>query len=276
MQSTQAFPPYEEEIRVLKKKRRTVYFLTVLAFLALFLFLTPVSIYVMEEPVFVREGAPIPVLIILALLILFLSVFSTAVVSNVLITSLETECDPEKHMALNARFTKPKAMTANYAVDLLYLGRFEEAITYAAQMALSPDVNQSALGLYHRARAEFFLGRYDSLASTHAAFVARLSGQSRIKPRMQEEYQKMNRVLELLRAIGEKDTERIRALRPTIETKNGDTVASHVFLCYVLGLASLALSDTEEAIYRLKTVTDRGSKTVFAKLAEKQLSALRH
>ena len=276
MQSTKTFSPYEEEIRALRKKRRAIRLLTVLALLALFLFLTPVSIYVMEEPVFIREGLPIPVLIILALLILFLSLLSTAVVSNVLINSLETECDPEKHMALNARFTKPKAMTANYAVDLLYLGRFEEAITYAAQMALSPDVNQSALGLYHRARAEFFLGRYDSLAASHAAFVARLSGQSRIKPRMQEEYQKMNRVLELLRAIGEKDTEKIRALRPTVKTNNGDTVAAHIFLCYVLGLASLALSDKEEAVYRLKTVTDRASKTVFATLAEEQLSALRH
>ena len=129
-------------------------------------------------------------------------------------------------------------------------------------------------GLFHQARGEFFLGDYDAFRATAEAYESRLSGCQGLSPKVIERLERIRTVLELMRAVSERDTEKITGLQGALTAWKA-SVATEGFVNYLKGVCAYMTNNKEEAVYRFMLVKDACAKTVFAQLSEEYLALLR-
>ncbi len=264
---------YGDLIAKIKKKRNWIIALTIVAVLLILLFGFPMHIEVLGVAIVSYEGLPTAVTVLLILLCCAVEIVAYAAVSLPLYTSMDQECDPEKHFILNMHLNKPKYLDSIYSTDYLYLGAYEESKKYAQIMIQKPNVHMVLVGLFNYARCEFFLGNYDSFRQTATQYEGVLSGSEKLKPKTKVVYEKMHKVLDLMSAIAGEDREKIKELKESVAPWN-NSKATEGFLHYLRGLSAYKLDEREEAVYRFKTVEENCSKTVFARLSKHYLSLL--
>ncbi len=265
---------YNELIRKIQRKRKWVIALTIVSVLLVLLFTTPTQLEIMGEKIIDYKGLHPVCIVLLVLVCFFIELIAYAIVSLPLNTSMDQECDPEKHLVLNTHLNKQKNIDHIYSVDYLYLGKYEESIKYSEKMIQNSNEQMVLIGLFNQARCEFFWGNYESFKQTAGQYALRLSNSQKIKPKVKLAYQKINNILNLMSAISENDVEKINALRSTIEVWN-TSKATEGFVNYIRGIAAHKADDKEEAIYRFKLVKENCSKTVLAGLSEEYLSLLK-
>lgn len=265
---------YSDLIAKIQRKRKWVIALTIIAVVLVVLFTTPMKIEVMGDAVVDYKGLHPVLTVLLVLVCFFVEAIVYAVVSLPLNTSMEQECDPEKHIILNMRLNKQKNIDHIYAADYLYLGNYSESLKYSGKMIKSSNEQMVLAGLFNRARCEFLLGDYECFCQTADEFESRLSSPLKLNSKIIITYQKINDVLKLMRAISENDVEKINELRGNIDVGNASR-AVEGYLNYIRGVAAYKVEDREEAIYRFKSVRENCFKTVFAKLSDEYLSLLK-
>lgn len=264
---------YTGLIRKIRRRRKWVIALTLIAVFAVIAFGFPAQLEIMGETILDSKGWHPALIILLILLILFVEFIVYAAVSIPAAIALDQECDPEKHLVLNTALTKPNQLDPLLAADYLYLGKYPEALMYAERMAASKNETTSLSGLFCKARCEFLLGNDESFRQTSEEFRERLSGNAKRKPKTQATLLKMEQVLELLRAISDNDTEKIKDLRTSIQCWD-KSKATEGFVHYLKGLAAYKTGDRKQAIYRFMTVTENYPKIIFAKYSEEYLSGI--
>ncbi len=265
---------YSDLIAKIQRKRNRIIVLTIVAVLLVLLFTTPIQLEIMEETIIDYKGLHPVLIVILVLLCFFVEIVAYAMVSLPLNTSMDQECDPEKHLVLNMHLNKQKNIDHIYAVDYLYLGNYEESIKYAEKMVQSPKEQMALVGLFHQARCEFLLGNYDSFRQIAAQYESKFLSSQKIKPKIKIVYQKINNILNLMCAISDNDAEKINEIRNNVEIWN-TSKATEGFVNYIRGIAAYKADDKEEAIYRFKLVKENCSKTVLGGLSEEYLSLLK-
>lgn len=265
---------YVALIEKIQKRRKWVVALTVIAIILIVLFASPSKIQVMGETVKESQGLHPVFIVILILLCFSFELIAYALVSMPLSTSMDVECDPEKQLILNKHLNKQKNIDHVYAKDYFYLGNYAEALKYADKMIQSPNEQTVLVGLFNRARCEFFTEDYEAVQQTAAQYQSKLSSCQKIKPKIKLTYQKVGHVLDLMCAISENDVEGMNALRGAIEAWN-TLKATEGFLNYLKGLAAYKANDSEEAIYRFKAVQEACSKTVLCELSDHYIQSLR-
>lgn len=264
---------YDDLIKKIQRKRKVVIVLTIIAVLMTFFACSPTYIVILGETVIDYKGIN-PVITVLLVLVLFLCrVVANAVVSMPMITSMDIECDPEKHLTLNAVLNNQKNRDDIYAVDFFYMGNFEAALDYANKMVASNKPPIRIIGLFNKARCEFFLGEFDSLKLTVKQYETGLYNMKKINKKSKDVYEKMQKSMNLLIAIADEDKEKIALFRD-IEVWN-NSKATQGYIHYLKGLAAYTTKDKQEAIYRFMSVKEICEKTVLAKLAEQYLSSLK-
>ena len=264
---------YDDLIKKIQRKRSVVLTLTIIALLMAFFACSPTYIVILGETVVDYEGIH-PVISVLLVLVLFIcGVVADAVVSMPMTTSLDIECDPEKHLTLNAALNNQKNRYDIYAVDFFYMGNFEEALNYANKMVASNKSSIKMIGLFNKARCEFFLGEFDSLKLTVEQYETALHNMKKMNQKSKDEYEKILKTMNLLIAIADEDKEKIGLFRD-IEVWN-NSKATEGYIHYLKGLAAYTTRDKLEAIYRFMSVKENCGKTVLAKLAEQYLSNLK-
>lgn len=128
------------------------------------------------------------------------------------------------------------------------------------------------IGLFNKARCEFFLEDIHSFKSTTEQYRSAISNIKTNQKDMQA-FIKMQEVLELLVAVSDKDEEKIIALKNLKPWNNGKPTEG--FVNYVQGLAAMVIDDKEEAIYRFKSTNEICPKTILFELSNENLSKLR-
>lgn len=129
---------YDALIKKIRRKRKAVIVLTIIAVLIAIIFCTPTHLVILDETIIDYEGLHPVITTLIVLAIFFCEMIAYAFVSAPLTTSMDIECDPEKHLILNTALNKQKNKDHIYAVDFLYMGNFEAALGYANNM-LSDD-----------------------------------------------------------------------------------------------------------------------------------------
>lgn len=265
---------YSDLITKIQKKRKWVIALTIVAVLLVILLTSPIKLEVMGETVVDYKGLHPVLTILLVFLCFFIEIVAYAMVSLPLNTSMDQECDPEKHLILNSSLNKQKNIDYVYSVDHLYLGNYTESIKYAEKMIASANEPMVMVGLFNKARCEFLAADYDTFTQTASQYSNTLSKCRKIKPRAMVEYQKISRVIDLMLAVSKDDLDTINKIRSNIEVWNASK-ATGGFVSYIKGIAAYKANDKEEAIYRLKAVEEHCSKTILARLAAEHLDLLK-
>ncbi len=262
---------YAPLIKKIKKKKTVITVLAILSALLTLLLCSPMKIIVLNEVILDRPGNFTAMSWIL-ILILCLTFVTLAVVLNPMTASMITECDPEKHLFLNAALNKSKNLEEIYAMDHFYLGNFAIALSFANKMVQSPKQRIVCVGLFHKARCEFFLKDISALKATTEQYRLTMS-HLKLNKKMQQAFLQMQAVLDLLVAIGENDRQTV-AHRIDIAPWN-TCKPTQGLIHYVRGLAATVLQDKEEAIYRFKSAKEICEKTVLSSLADENLANLR-
>lgn len=264
---------YDTLIKKIQRKRSVVITLTIIAVLMTFFACSPAYLSILGKTVIDYKGIN-PVITVLLVLVLFLcGVVANAVVSMPMITSMDIECDPEKHITLNTVLNDQNNKDHIYAVDFFYMGKFEAALNYANKMVASNKSTMKMIGLFNKARCEYFLGDFDSLKLTVKQYETALYNMKKMNQKSKDEYKKIQKTMNLLIAIADDDKEKIDLFRD-IEVWN-NSKAAQGYIHYLKGVAAYITKDNLEAIYRFMSVKENCEKTVLAKLAEQYLSNLK-
>ncbi len=263
---------YDALIKKIQRKRKVVIVLTIIAVLITITVCSPMYISFLDKTVMQYEGINPSITVFLVLLILFFELIAYVFVSTPLTTSMDIECDPQKHLILNTVLNKQKNKDAIYAVDFFYMGDFDTALYHANKMVAGNKPVMMIIGFFNKARCEFFLGDFDSLKVTVEQYENALCKIKRINQRSRDAYKKIQKTMYLLIAIAENDEEKISAFC-NVEVWN-NSKATQGYINYLKGIAAYNLNDKKEAIYRLMHVKENCEKTVFAQLAEQYLSNL--
>lgn len=265
---------YSDLIAIIQKRRKWVIGLTIAAVLLVLLLTSPMQLEIMGESIIDYKGLHPVFIVLLVLLCFFVESIVYAMVSFPLYASMDQECDPEKHLVLNTHLNKQKNKDHIYAVDHWYLGNYQEALKYAEKMTKSSNEQMVLCGLFNKARCEFSLDNYDAFRFTVAEYESKLVNSQKLKPKVKIVYQKINTILHLMLAIAEDNTDKINALRNTVENWS-TSKATEGFVNYIKGISAYKENDKEEAVYRFKLVKENCSKTVIATLSDEYLALLK-
>lgn len=260
---------YSALIKSIRKKRKIVGVLTVIAVIITAVAASPGSITVPGKTVTFQGMNPV-LTVLLILLILFCALIAYAAVSLPLTNSLNTECDPQKHLALNTMLNTTKHPEQILVTDYTYLGDFETALKYADMLTKSGKPVTVLSGLFNKARCEFFLGDFEALKQTVSDYEALSVSVQKLSPKKRVMFDKIGRALRLSAAIADEDKEKISEFRG-IENWSVSK-ATQGYINYLEGVAAYYSGDKNEAVYRLMRVKDECSKTVFASMADEYLS----
>ncbi len=264
---------YDDLIKKIQRKRKIIIVLTIIAVLITITACSPIYIGFLDKTVIDYKGINPVITVLLVLLIFFFELIAYTFVSTPLTTSMDIECDPEKHLILNTVLNKQKNKDHIYAVDFIYMGNFEAALNYANKMVANNKPLMMIIGLFNKARCEFFLGDFDSLKLTVKQYENALHNMKKINQKSKAVYNKIQRTMNLLIAIADKDKEKIGVFRD-IEVWN-NSKATKGYIHYLKGVSAYIMADNEEAIYRFMSVKENCEKTVFSQMAEQYLSNLK-
>ena len=110
---------YNTLIKKIRRNRRLVILFTLIAIIATVILASPMEWIAGDEVILARKGLPTVVIVLLVLFWLIVELFAYAAVSLPLTASLDEECDPEKHLilnaALNSNSSSPEEKTVSQA-----------------------------------------------------------------------------------------------------------------------------------------------------------------
>lgn len=259
---------YAAVIRKIKTKRRIVLAILIIVAVVILIFGSPLYINIGE--VFIdRQGLPVGVVILLALLAAIFSIIAISFIMYPVVSAMDVECDPEKHLVLNAALNRQKIMDNIYAVDYFYLGDFPASLACAERMTASTNPEMAKAGLFNLARCHFFMGNSEALGFAADSYEKLLVNGKSTKP----EFLKLWSAISLMMALNKKDMTAIENLKK-IEPWN-KSKATEGFVNYLLGVAAFELGETQEAIYRFGAVKEFCSKTVLGELSQEYLEKLK-
>lgn len=268
MSKISQFNDYDTLIVRIQRKRKIITVLTIIILLITILACSPSRTQILDTVIDYKGVHPvITALIVLA--ILFFALLAYSFVSSPLITSMDIECDPKKHLMLNDVLNTEKNLDHIYAVDYIYLGRFQEALDYSNKMIAINKPNRLLEGLFNKARCEFFLGDFDSLKATVMQYENTLNNMNKLNRRSKDAYKKIQKCMDLLVAIADEDEEKITALSDLEPWYNSKATQGYVY--YLKGVAAYILKDKNEAVYRFMYLKENCDKTVLPQLAEQYL-----
>lgn len=264
---------YEILIKKIRRKKKIVRISTIIALLITLAFCLPIYIYILGKTYIDYSGVHPIITVFLVLFILFCALIAYAFVMAPVTGALDIECDPQKHFILSTEFLNPKQLDSIYAADYIYMGNFIVALNYANKMIANNKSSVRIIGLFNKARCEFFLDDFESLKLTVKQYETALSDLKKVNKKTKLLYEKIQKAMNLSVAIADKDIEKIHIYRD-VEVWN-NSKATQGYINYLKGLAAYITQDKEEAIYRFMAVKEQCEKTIFSKMAEQYLSDLK-
>lgn len=260
---------YDALIKKIQRKRKFVIVLTIIAMLIALAVCQPIHIETFNKVIVDYKGINPIFATLIILFILFCELVAYELVSTPLTTSMDLECNPQKHLTLNVVLNKQKNIDHIYATDFIYMGNFEAALNYANKMIASDKPAMMITGLFNKARCEFFLGDFNSLKTTVKQYESALNNMKKLNQKAKDAYNKILKTMNLIVAISEENKEAISNFSG-IEVWN-NSKATQGYINYLKGIAAYMAEDKKEAIYRFMSVKENCEKTVFAEKSQQYL-----
>lgn len=263
---------YDDLIKKIKHKRDIVSILSIITILVTIAVCSPFHLVILNQTIIDYKGINPIITVLLVLLFFVIGIFANVLVSAPIFTSLDQECDPQKNLVLNATLSMQKNTDSIYAVDLIYMGKFEEALYYADRMIASNRSEEAITGLFNKARCEFFMGDYDSLKQTVKQYEDAVNTLKKVSQKTKDVNNKILKTMHLLVAIAEEDKESI-LIYSDIEKWNNSKVTEG-YINYLKGIVAYISDNKFEAIYRFMYVKENCEKTVLSEKSQEYLSKL--
>ncbi len=264
---------YDALIKKIKTKRIAINILFIfIALIALFL-CSPNELVVLDEVILSYDGVNPVATVFIVLFILFCYIIAMAFALSPMTASMITECEPEKHLALNSALNKAKNLDDILTMDYFYLGDFKTALSYSYLQCQKKKSATVCTGLFNKARCQFFIKDFELLKATTEQFKNEITT-AKANKKLNGIYKKMLNVLNLMVAIAENNKKKITELKE-IESWN-NCKPTQGFINYLKGLAAYTTDDNQEAIYRFKSAKETLEKTVFFQLSEEYLLKLKN
>ncbi|MBQ4155575.1 MAG: hypothetical protein IJD90_02080 [Clostridia bacterium] len=262
---------FNKIIKKIKRNRKIVIALSIVAVIIVFNLCGPTHLSILDKTIIDYKGVSPIIAVLLFALVLFVEAIAYALVSSPLTTSLEVECDPEKHLFLNSSLENQNKDQI-YAVDFIYMGNFEVALNYANKMVESKKTSMILSGLFNKARCEFFMGEYESLKLTVQQYENVFNNMKKPNQKVKETFEKILKIMNLMVAISCENKEEISDVSNITVWNN--LKVTQGFVDYLKGVSAYLIDNEKEAVYRFMSVKENCEKTVFAKLAEEYLLKL--
>ena len=266
---------YNKTISRIKHLRAAIVALATLLLILFFVLSIPLYIENDKGVAFAYEGMPVAVSAMLSAFVIVGAVLLYSLVSIPLATSLDIECDPQKYLELHLAIDSAKRIDARCMDGYFYLGDFSKSLECAKKVVNSNKEYRLLIGLFNKARAEFFLDDIDSFKATAKRYKAVLHNTASIVDKSNFMYLRMEDSLDMMTAISDRDKEYISKNYKSLKDWN-NSKADEGFVNYVKGCAARIAEDNDEAIYRLMAVKDKCEKTVLYSLAQAQLDILKN
>ncbi len=258
---------YKPLINKIRRKRRLVTFIAFAVLFVIIFICSPASFVVFDKTVFSSDGVSTGVTIALILLVMFIELIAHGAVLMPLTSSMDNECDPEKYIALNDALGKGKNKAHALCVGYFYTGNFSVSLDYIKEIVNQNNISAKTLGLFYKARCQFFAGDYDSFRVTVGEYKNCYSHQN---DKAKKSNEKTHKTVCLLVALCDNNTQKIDEYRKEIEPWN-NSKATKGYIDFLKGLAANKLGDKEESTYRFMSVKENCPKTFLAERAEKYL-----
>lgn len=263
---------YDALIKKIRRKRAVVIALSIVAAIVLLAVCSPTYLEILEEPVIDYKGVHPVITILLFILLFVVALFAHAAVLTPLTTSMDQECNPQKHIILNDVLNPQKNKDYIYTVDYLYFGEFDHALFYANKMIEDKRPAMRLSGLFNKARCEFFTGDFEALKQTAEQYDSEFKKLDKLSQKAQSQFEKIQKSINLMLALSQNDTEKISALSK-VECWN-KSKATQGFIDYLKGVSAYNLGEYKEAVYRFMHVKENCEKTFLAPLSEQYLSKI--
>ncbi len=263
---------YAAIIKQIRKKQKKVVTLGVIAVLVALAIGSPLHITTADNVIVDSQGATALSTILNIIFILIWEFLAYLAAMAPINASMDVECDPKKNLALTSALNRSKYYDTVCTTDFTFMGDFETALRYSNRLITNKKPLMRLNGLFCKARCEFFLQDFEALKNTVAEHDQLLST-IKAKPALVAAVNKRGQTLHLLLALVEGDKEKIANARNIEVWVNSRAMQG--YLDYLKGVAAYVLEEKEEAVYRLMSVKEHCSKTVFATLAEEYLSKLK-
>lgn len=268
MQSNEQFAEYEALAKKLIRRKKWIMAITVVLVLLVILVCSPIKIAIDKTYVDYKGVNPV-VTVLLVLLIFFFEFIAIAFSLTPLTTSITEECDPQKYLYLNTTVNNASKRFDIYAAALFYMGDFSGALNYANKMIASGKKGFVLIGLFNKARCEFFLNDFEALKQTVIQYENAMKS-FRLNAKDKLACDRYQSILNLLVAMAEGEKEKMARYAAEVKSWN-KSKAIEGFIDYLKGVVAYSLDNKTNALYHLMAVKTNCSKTVFATLADAYL-----
>lgn len=266
---------YYKTISHIKSIRRLIVSLATLLLVILLVLSIPLRIQNENGITLDYKGMPIAASATFAIAVVVGAIVLYSLASIPLATALSVECDPQKHLELHLALDSAKRADAACMEGYFYFGDFEKSLECAKRAVDSNKERKLLIGLFNKARAEFFIGDMDSFNATFERYKAVLHNTANIVDKTSFICARMEDSLEMMKALNDNDKEYISKNYRSLKDWN-TSKADEGFVNYIKGCAACVAGDTDEAIYRLMAVKDKCEKTVLYTLAQEQFDILKN
>lgn len=212
------------------------------------------------------------VLVVLFVVGAFASLFAYLIVGTPTYNALYNECDARKHLIMLNGVEKGKGTYPLLATAYFYIGDFDTSIHYAKRVYQNKSKNSKLTALYWIALNQFFLGKTEEFKQT-ALDLQVMTKNSKLSERQRKGILKCHSVINLLLAITNKDSEKIKEFVNRLDVLES-TKITVAFDSYMKGIAAYELNEKLESTHRFMSVCDIASKTVLGILAKEYLDKL--
>ena len=256
--------PYTEVKQMIKRTKSLCTLLQVVFFTVLFVlmaFITPIDFHLGSLHL-THEALPLTVILPLMILSALLFRLGITLAQRPVITLFNKTCDPELAMTITKGMAKKNQQVdkKQHFVYVFFKGDFNTAMKNAQFDIEDILPSTKMIGFFGKARICFFTGEYESMNDAIEEFRNNLKQGTFFKKKEKELYKKIDAVLELMRALAQKDKEKLTAQFDHIApwTPMGFT---QLQTTYFKAEAAYLLDRRKQAESLFQTVVEQGKET---------------
>ncbi|MBE6585000.1 MAG: hypothetical protein E7645_00575 [Ruminococcaceae bacterium] len=270
---------YSSIIKKLKRRRSLIITLAILCLIPLFILANDWKITLMGTT-YQNPGWPGILSVPLALLILFVALIAYGTTILPIDKALDEECDPYKCLALykalgSQQENDPRRMGIHY-ICLFHMGRYHEALTFAAKLAKHKNPILRTEGHYFCAQLGYFMGDVSLLKEAALHYRADLASITKMKDKHRAIFESRTAMIAVMEGLYDGNHQAVAEAIPYIKPWSPAPIVS-LQMDLLRGIAAFPRpggGNRDEAVYRFMSVKEKGGRTSFVTMAEWYLQQL--
>lgn len=272
---------FDAIIKKLKRRRVLTYVLTAIAIVGWLFLAFPSEITLMDQVYTISEGWSPSVTVLTGLAILLGGLLSYGYTLTPIVKAIDEECDPEKCLALFTALGSKRADDPNRLATLcsifFYMGRYNEALPFAQQLAMHKKPQFRAAGDFFCALLGYFMGDIALLKNAALRYRANLAAVEKMNAKDQALFDARTAMIEVMEGLCDGNHQAVAETLPRMKPWS-PVPAVTILIDTLKGIAALPRpdgGDRDEAVHRFMTVREKGGRTCLVGMADWYLAQLK-